>query len=270
MTSRNIQLFLRSTKADLSMASGCMWLLQRPLLIVPQSRLRVMLSSLNLWHTFRGVTTENNSLILGGTTITIPVGCYSATSLVTQLNSSLSSTNVSVAFSSDTLHFTFSDSTGAEYTLSGSSTSLSILGFSDGDHTSTGGVLESDGVCNLSSPPAILVQTSLWTHNIDSEAKAPGSTILASVPLRVTYGQLISYTPNFENWSEVQAQAVQVIAVNFLSSRDGSYLDLQGQDFDLSLTLQIEEPAEAAPDLRGYFDSYFPAPPDNTADGSLQ
>jgi hypothetical protein len=61
-------------------------------------------------------------------------------------------------------------------------------------------------------------------------------------------------------WAEVGAQSIQSIHVWFTSSRDGTDLDLQGQDFDVSILIEITLPyySDTPTDL-GALDQNYPA-----------
>jgi hypothetical protein len=221
-----------------------------------------MLQSLSLYHTFQTVTDENNSLVMSTGTYLIPQGSYNGTTLLQQVNSLLTDAGITSSFDAGTLHFTFTHNEGTDFTIYNTSTCLGLLGFTDDDdHVSTDGVLTSDKVCNLSSPARALVHSSFYNQNIDSTHKQVGSTILASVLINVTYGSLISYTAIMPTWAEVGAQSIQSIQVWFTSSRDGSDLNLQSQDFDVSILLEITLPyySDDTPIDLGALDQNYPA-----------
>ena len=158
---------------------------------------------------FDTVTPGNNTFIftVNGvqTTITIPVGTYTGTSLATQLQTLLAAVSPSftVTWSSTTLRFIFTFAGGPVvwgFIFNSRSTPYSLLGFLPvSTTTQTGnGSMSSPTAASPTGPYYLYVNSralgSLINFNLPDGAVSGSGPELARIPVSVNYGELIQYT----------------------------------------------------------------------------
>jgi hypothetical protein len=236
-----MKVFLRSQDSDLQTGSSAIWILRRPLVFPPGTRLKVQLRKLSMYNVFRTVTTRNNTLVTSRGTYQIPVGTYDATSLSLQLSTQMQGIGVSVEFLPTRLHFLFKVNEGS-LSLLRQSTMFKLLGLTDISHTSTGGVIESDTLCDLAPPAFINVRVNLLFDNIDSVSGGQGTTLLSQIPVEGSYGDLMQYFDQSSFYSDAQAGVINFFRVELTDGDDESELDMQGLPWSLVLALDIVAP----------------------------
>ena len=80
------------------------------------------------------IDNTNNTLVINGTSYVLLVGNYGANSLASEINSVIYGTDVSVAYESTTLDFTFTG-TATPFTIGAASTILYCLGYDATSYT---------------------------------------------------------------------------------------------------------------------------------------
>ena len=158
---------------------------------------------------FDTVTPGNNTFIftVNGvqTTITIPVGTYTGTTLATQLQTLLAAVSASftVTWSSTTLRFTFTFAGGAVvwgFIFGSRSTAYSLLGFLPGStNTQSGnGSFSSATVASPTGPYYMYLNSrtlgSLINFNLPDGAATGSGPELCRIPVSANFGELILYT----------------------------------------------------------------------------
>lgn len=223
-------LYLRSDQADQSYGpSHKMWIISP---IYTRGRYHnLVLRSMTVLHVFPNVK-QTVSLNTGTKTVTIPSGNYDPCQIARYLNDQLYPDVQTVCWDAQMNIFRFCPSIN----IMPDSTAASILGFRpEVEYT---GVTESVLPAQLSGPRRIVVKTNLQLFNI------PISGVLAHIPIRETYGQMI----HFDNFSATTQhlcmdQHLQHIVIELTDEYDNP---LEGYDeipWDMTISFEpIDNP----------------------------
>ena len=248
-----MKLFLRSSQADYHDKSTGIWIFRKPLTFHQNTtKLRVQLRSLTFYNVFQSVTATNNRLDTSLGSFMIPAGQWDATSLASFLSTTIAN-DIEVTFEASRLHFVFEGT----ITVLSTSTCLALLGFTIQDHSSVNGVLESDKLCDLSTPVSIDVSVNLLLDNLDTVNRSVGSNLLAQVPVTGGYGDVVSYFNTTAVFSETSETLISYMKVSLAESVDGSALDLQNTPWSAVLILEPVISSAPQPDLRGIINDFF-------------
>ena len=217
-----------------------------PFSIPTQYHIHLSVQSAQIPYSFYNVNIRNNTLNFyinnqqPMRSITIPIGNYTVTTLVSTLNSSLASYNFTVTYLPITNKLSFTNPNN--FTFDGSSTILSILGF-----YTTGSLvpvnsspynLTSNAVVNLQTQQCINICTNFGTSNINS-IDGQQSSILASIPINAPPYSTINYSnDSLSNKVNLYSNIFSSINIKLLD-QDNNLLDLNYQNYSLTLQFDI-------------------------------
>lgn len=158
---------------------------------------------------FDVINSRNNTFVytIGGvpTTITIPVGTYTGTSLATQLQTLLAAVTagMTVTWSDTTLRFTFTQTISAvawSLTFGSRLTPYSVIGFLPNTITSAVGVastIVSPTVASVTGPYYLYLNSrtlgSMVNFNLPDGAATGAGPELCRIPINVNFGSVIFY-----------------------------------------------------------------------------
>ena len=194
-------------------------------------------------YSFYNINTTNNILkySISSTiySITIPVGNYTVTNLLSQLIS-LFPNAFTITYSGITNKFNFLHSTQDfvfiydQYNIQ--STCFGILGFSLGYQYSLNKALTSDTMANLCPTRCLCISSTFLTQNITTVAPN-NSSILCSIPVTVNPYTIISYQNNVfkVNINSNMLNAVQIK----ITDQDGNLLNLNSIHWSITLNLEL-------------------------------
>lgn len=206
---------------------------------------------------FTLVDSTNNTLIIDSTAYTLVSGNYNATTIVDMLHSVLPN-YFTVSYSSTTNKFTFI-STHTQFTISSSSTCLTLLGFSeDSTSSSTTGsyTLSSTYVCDLSGHNTIYIDTAnLRTQNLSSNS-GTRTSIVKSVLCNVSYGSVLFVEDNGTAPSILSEDHVSFTHVKILGEDATTLLDFNGTDWQMTLEISFV-PKQVQPTLAVPFQDIY-------------
>jgi hypothetical protein len=187
-------LFLDSTAASFVRDSKFFFVFPRSIALgTPGSDIRCVVTNFTGFASQYNLNAYNNrlDLLIGGSsrTVSVDAGQYDTTSLAAWLNAQIS--EIDVTFDVDQVKFVLTSQ--SSFTVLGSSTILTVLGFPSGT-TLTGTALQSTQLLNLAGPRFIEVQASLTNENIRNDQLS--TLTLCRIPLAgYQMGDLVQYEP---------------------------------------------------------------------------
>lgn len=174
--------------------------------------------------------TENNGLIQ----LVLEEANYSADELTTTLNTILGLYGFTVTYSYLTNKLSFT--ANQTYTFLATSTILYQIGFSPGDHSSSGpqNTLISDKVVDLSGTKFVYIYTQFHTRNLVNGRR---STLLCKIPAGADSNAMILYYDTNSMSNYLGSQSISKIYFR-MEDDTGQIIDLEGKNW--SITLQID------------------------------
>ena len=170
--------------------------------------------------------------------ITITNGNYSATQLESELNT-LFGGAITVEFNDISDKFIFTHAS-QNFVFQSSSTCLSLLGFSAGNHSSVNNQLTSDRVVDLSGIKTISLRSgNLHTSNMDSRSQQQ-SNILAKIPVNLSQGSILVWTNKFQFRSRVMDKVINYFRLS-LVDHDNAILNLNSIEWSCVLQIDFQQ-----------------------------
>jgi len=203
---------------------------------------------------FTAVNDSNNKLIIDGITYTLTNGNYSATSMKAHLLSLLPS-GYGITYNTTTLKYTFTYS--SNFTISGSSTCLELLGFTSGDHTSTGNTLTSDTIVNFTGTNEIYIDIpNISTFNINSKSGSK-SSIVKSIPITVPCGNMMYYIDQTSSFVYLQEDALTFFHIRILGEDMRTTVDFNHQHWNMTLEVSFIQKQNITPTTKMTFEGLY-------------
>ena len=247
----SIQIYLNSNSADKyfdNNISNCEYKL--PFIETPDGfHLYLSVVNCQIPYSFYNINSSNNKLVyqlfqiinnvetyFTAVTITIPVGNYSITTLMTTLKSLLTS-SFTLSYNNTSNKLTFTHST-YNFILSSTSTCLSILGFSGSSLKSTSLNLTSDSCVNMITIKNIQIQSNFVTYNI-SKSLVNNFSILCCIPINHVPFSMITYNNYNKFRTNLFVNHICHVRIK-LTDEFGNLLDLNGCHYSLTLQLDVE------------------------------
>lgn len=175
------------------------------------------IESLSLPLAIYGVNTTNNTLIIGASSYTIPVGNYTATTLQTALNLLTAPTTWGTTFNTTTNKLTCTF-VGGPLVFGG--TANTILGYTSVSHASP---YTLDSTINLAFTTGVIVRL----DNIITENRCPiqggGTGVMARIPITVAPFKVLQYFNASPFYTTLSTRAIQTIDISLL---DDNYVPL--------------------------------------------
>ncbi len=201
-----------------------------------REHLHLSVQSVSIPYSFYNVSDYNNILMYsthtGTYSIFIPTGNYNIASLLTTLQTLL--TTFTISYDKIKNKLTFRNS--IDFTFLMVSTCFELIGLSMINQSSSSLTLTSDFVCNISSVRHLCIATNFTTNNIN-KALPNERNILAHVPVSVAPNEVISYL-NYGNYKcNLFSNIMDHIVIKILDHK-GNLINLNGAEW--SMTLQID------------------------------
>ena len=238
MDTETLQIHLNSKNAMYfnGSISDCEWVL--PCIEVPQQHtIYCSVQHAIIPYTFYNIDKNNNRLDYTinniTTSLNISYGNYNPYNLITFLQNNLS--QMSITYNVITNKLTFTNST-YDFTFLGSSTCLSLLGFSIST-ASINKILVSTNCINLQSHMCICLATNLPTGHINNSNKFENN-ILVSIPIDNNPFSMITYT-NYNNLkSNLYKNTLGTIQIKLID-QDNNLIDLNGCHWSITIQLDV-------------------------------
>lgn len=233
-------IYLDSNDALISISDAeKIFYLNTPVIADAGIRILIGLTNLTIPNTVYNFNSSNNSITFTqGTTetVSVSVGNYSASTLVTSLNSAITAAglDITVSFDEDNALFTFTG--GSAFTID-SATMFRQLGLKDQLPTASGTTYTATQVCDFAGATNLYVRIrNLSMNNLDSRGKT--SNIIASIVNNVNYGDYIFYTPPEVLYFMISEQQVSHIDIE-ITDQEGKIIDLNGSSFNMTLSIHF-------------------------------
>ena len=179
------------------------------------------------------VGSANNILEIGGVSYTIPSGNYTATNIVSALNTLTGGAGFTFAFSSTTNKLTITKTGGV--VIGALTTCQTILGVSVGTYTSPH---TPTGLVNLTSTSGIIIRVlNIQNENRDNQSTS-GSTTLARIPINTSQFRILQFYNSQPFYTSISNRSITELDIQLC---DDSYqqLNLTGNP-NWFLTLRID------------------------------
>lgn len=236
----SLAIYLDSNDALISISDAeKIFYLNNPVIADAGIRILIGLTNLTIPNTVYNFNSSNNSITFTqGTTetVSVSVGNYSATTLVTSLNSAITAEglDITVSFDEDNALFTFTG--GSAFTID-SATMFRQLGLKDQLPTASGTTYTATQVCDFAGATNLYVRVrNLSMNNLDSRGKT--SNIIASIVNNVNYGDYIFYTPPEVLYFMINEQQLSHIDIE-ITDQEGNLINLNGSSFNMTLSVHF-------------------------------
>lgn len=242
MSVESFQIHLSSMNADSyndNLTSDCNFYL--PTIEIPSNyHIHVSVQNFVCPYTFYNINSNNNYLAyienLTAKSLYITPGNYNTNTLITELK--LSMVNFTITYNSTTNKLKFVNSL-YDFTLSSTSTCLSLLGFlnSSSNLSSSNKILISSTCVNLSPYRCICISTNLKTFSIN-KSYVNNNSILASIPINSAPNSIIVYENKNNFKSNTFSNQISTINLKLIDHAFKS-LDLNGCHWTITLQFDI-------------------------------
>jgi hypothetical protein len=213
----------------------------------------IIISSVNIPFSFYEVNTTNNVVTFnsGATSITLPVGHYTASTIVSNLK-----TLIDVAFGDATTLVTYSSSTyritinrGTSFIVDGvddvpASIGAYVLGFQVSSPNST--TVTGDSVINISGPTHVNIESAYLTKNLSNKYRfidISYSRILLSIPILSLPSNDITLVNNMpvsiKLGNKLDINNTDIIDIK-ITDNNNNPLDLNGRNITMDLIFAVE------------------------------
>lgn len=225
------QIYLNSKNASyrLNASSDMIFSLNHPIVVPPGYQMRIRISDFVFPISFYLVDTNNNKLVISGTSYTLTSGNYTATTLMAHVLSILP-VGFSMTYSSITNKYTISNATS--FSLDATSTCLTLLGFTT---AASGTSITSDSVVNLSGQYNVLYIDipNLATYNITS-SNGRRTSVIASVPVSEPLGTVMFWEGR-DHWFDIPNEYIGYLHIRILGEDMVTPVDFQGQAWNMTV-----------------------------------
>jgi hypothetical protein len=233
-------IFLHSSDAVVTISSAeKVFYLEESITAPAGYRLLIGLTNLTMPNTMYNITDNNNSITINSVTTTIENGNYSADTLATAIQDTVSEVSeCSFDAENNVFSFTFTGSY-----IFNSTTMERQLGLRDQLPTITISSYTALHVCDLGGITNIYIRLrNLTMNNLDSRGKT--SNIVASIVNNTNYGGYIFYVPPEVLYYMIQENNISHLDIE-LSDQEGNLIDLNGADFNMTFTIHYVKQREA-------------------------
>lgn len=233
-------IYLDSNDATLSISDAeKIFYLNSPIIADAGIRILIGLTNLTIPNSIFNFTTNNNTITFtqGSTqAVSVSVGNYSASTLVTALNTAITAAglNITVSFDEENALFTFTG--GSAFTID-SATMSRQLGLNNQLPTASGTTYTATQVCDFAGATNLYIRIrNVSMNNLDSRGKT--SNIIASIVNNVNYGDYIFYTPPEVLYFMINEQQLSHIDIE-ITDQEGNIINLNGATFNLTLSVHF-------------------------------
>jgi hypothetical protein len=210
--------------------------------IIADAGIRILLGLTNLTipNSIFNFNSTNNSITFTQSSstqaVSVTVGNYSASTLVTALNTAITAAglNITVSFDEDNAVFKF---TGTSAFTIDSATMTRQLGLKDQLPTASATSYTATQVCDFAGATNLYVRIrNVSMNNLDSRGKT--SNIIASIVNNVNYGDYIFYTPPEVLYFMINEQQLSHIDIE-ITDQQGDIVALNGSAFNMTLSVHF-------------------------------
>lgn len=236
----SVSAFLHSSDAVISISDAQkIYFLNEAITAPAGIRILVGLTNAVIPNSIYNISSTNNSIVISGQTYTIEAGNYSAKDLATTLSFAITAVG-SVTFNDQNNVFLFNFTTAQTID---STTMERQLGLKNQLPTASATVYKCEGSCDLGGTTNIYFRLSnLTLNNLDSRGKS--TNIIANIVNQSNYGDFIFYTPPENNYYLVNETNISHLDIE-LTDQDGTLLDLNGCDYNITLTFHFVKERES-------------------------
>lgn len=208
---------------------------------------QITLQSAQIPYSFYVVNYTNNQFkyqIGSGTiyTSSIPVGNYTGNSLITAINTILTSNSITLGITlskiNGKLTFTHSTQNFTFYSLAHSI--LPILGFaSNTNYTSSSFTLTTPYTLNLLGIKVLQVRSSLFNMLNFSSVSGGITTLLGTIPVSAIPFGMIDYTDKGQNRVSFSNPIIDEIDIEILDGESGEFINFNNQDWTMTFCIYL-------------------------------
>lgn len=236
----SLSMFIHSNDAVISISDAeKIFYLKESVFAPPGYRIIIGLTNLTMPNSMYNITDFNNSIRINNTDRTIANGNYSADDLATELEGLAEITSCTFDQINNVFTFNFAGS----YKID-SSTMERQLGLKGQLPTPTGTSYTSTGICDLGGVTNIYIRIrNLTMNNLDSRGKT--SNIIASIVNNTNYGGYIFFVPPEVLYYQITENIISHLDIE-LTDQEGNILNLNGADFNLTLTVHYVKQRESS------------------------
>ncbi len=207
-------------------------------------RLLIGLTNLTLPNSMYNITAGNNTIVISVNDVSvsynIEAGNYSATDLETKLNTAISSIG-SVSFDSIDNLFSFSFNNPSIIESTTMERPIGLKGQLPLPGATTSYTCQN--ICDLGGVTNIYIRIrNLSINNLDSRGN--NSNIIASIANNTNYGGYMFYVPPEVLYYQIVENNISHLDIEF-TDQEGVILDLNGADFNLTLTVHYVKQRES-------------------------
>lgn len=233
-------IYLDSNDALISISDAeKIFYLNSPVIADAGIRILIGLTNLTIPNTIYNFNSSNNSITFTqGTTqvVSVSAGNYSASTLVTALNTAITSAGLSITVTLDEENAVFTFTGTSAFTID-SATMFRQLGLKDQLPTASGTSYVATQVCDFAGVTNLYVRIrNLSMNNLDSRGAT--SNIIASIVNNVNYGDYIFYTPPEVLYFQINEQQLSHIDIE-ITDQEGNLIDLNGASFNMTLSVHF-------------------------------
>jgi len=194
---------------------------------------KIAIKNISIPNVFYNINRYNNILIVNGVPYTIPLGQYSITQLITELQTLL----VALTFTAvpDPITYKLNVTTAAPATYSSfinGSTIARVVGLNVTNNliTAAGSF---PNVYNLSGPKYIFINSEVMSANTNLITKTGTLPITSPILVNAPYGENITYENTEQNFDSIDfdiSQSMRTISIK-ITDENNNILDLNGNNF---------------------------------------
>lgn len=246
-------IFVNSDDAELSLNDAEKVFFLNQNIVAPAGyRLVIGLTNMTLPNAMYNINSTNNTIQIDSTPKTIPVGNYSATGLVTAINTEISDgtggANLgTVKFETDTNSFKITYLGGVTRTLLENDLTTKVMGFvstsSPNPFSAQSGPITAENVCDMGGTTNIYVRLrNLSFNNLDSRGNV--TNVVANVVNSTNFGGYIFYQPPEVLYYLINETVISHLDIE-LTDQQGNLLELNGAKYNLTFTVHYTKQRES-------------------------
>ena len=173
------------------------------------------------------------------TTYTIPVGNYTANSLITAIKTVVNVVGFNIVISPINGCLTFSHTAAISIDNNGVNTIGYILGFASGIYNDTAFSIIAPFPLNLLGIKTLQVRSSNLIMDNVSSVQGGQTTLLSSIPVSATPFGMIDYKDLGNNMITVYNDYLEDLDLDIVDGESGAYINFNNQDWCITLAFHI-------------------------------
>jgi len=174
------------------------------------------------------------------TTVNVPVGNYTANSLITAIKAVVADANFNITISSINGRLTFTYNTSFIIYNNFTYSIGSVLGFDSGTtNTSSANALTPTYALNLLGIKTLHIRSSNLVMQNVSSVQGGQTTLLTAVPVTAVPFGMIDYTDNGKNNISIDNRDLDDIYLELIDGETGLYVNMNNQDWCVTLAFHL-------------------------------